>query len=92
MKGAGFFSAICASDNVPPADSDSSAPVRHHADVCCILHSGAAVEAEVQRAPPEILRKESPPVLAAPAIVIDAVSADPELRPLSPRAPPAPSV
>ncbi len=80
---------VCATDKASPTKSDPSSPVSHHVDVCCVLHGCAAVEADAQRSPPVISSKEAPPVLPTPAFEIDAVCADQELRPLSPRAPPA---
>ncbi len=90
--GSGPLGAACATVKASPTKSDPSSPVSHHLDVCCVLHSSSAIGPDAQRSAPRIFFKEAPPVLRAPAFKIDAVSADPELRPLSPRAPPARSV
>jgi hypothetical protein len=91
-KGGDVFGVVCATDKASPTNSNPSSPVSHHVDMCCVLHSSAAVEPDAPRSPPGLLSKEAPPVLPAPTFDIDAICADPELRPLSPRAPPARSV
>jgi hypothetical protein len=53
------------------------------------LHCSSAIEADSERAPAVILPRERPASLPAPDYRIDAAIAAPELRPLSPRAPPA---
>lgn len=87
--GAGLFGAICSVAKAAPSNSDPSPQNQHHVGPCCILHGSSAIEADVERASAEILPREAPPVLPASIYVIDASISAPELRPLSPRAPPA---
>jgi hypothetical protein len=91
--GAGLLGVVCASTQILPTDSSQPvAPVDHHVDACCILHGDVVVGADVQRAPTAVVAEEKPKRLPAPSYEIDALRDDPEMRPLSPRAPPTRSV
>jgi hypothetical protein len=70
---------------------DEGAPAKtQHVGPCCLLHCSSMIESEVERTPDTVLPLEMFTAPAALEYRIDAVIAAPELRPLSPRAPPAP--
>ncbi len=90
---AGLFGVVCGSTQILPRDSSQPvAPIDHHVGACCILHGDVVVGADVQRAPTVVVSEETPKRLPAPSYEIDALRDDPEMRPLSPRAPPTRSV
>lgn len=90
MAKGGAFGVVCVTAQSSDASS-GSAPVEKHVGPCCMLHCSAAAEVEGADAVVIVLAfafpTASPPVFDARTLV-GAASA-PELRPLSPRAPPA---
>jgi hypothetical protein len=92
--GGALFGGLCETARADASQADASntdgAPAKaQHIGACCILHGGSIVESEVEREPIAVLPLE---MFTAPPTAeyrIDAVVAAPELRPLSPRAPPA---
>ncbi|WP_400766160.1 hypothetical protein [Methylosinus sporium] len=81
---------VCASFKAEAAKSDSAPIEDHHIGPCCILHCSSAIDDEREVVLVIVLPLEISSDTPAPNYVIDAVAAAPELRPLSPRAPPAP--
>lgn len=82
---------VCGAAQVETGKSDPSRADWRHVGPCCILHCSAAVDDLDARIPVAI----SPPQMFSerPTAIytIDAAIVAPELRPLSPRAPPAPN-
>lgn len=71
-----------------PQNGDAPSKAQH-VGPCCLLHCSSLIESAVERAVVVVLSVE---MFSAPMALeyrIDAVVAAPELRPLSPRAPPA---
>lgn len=92
-----FFGAACApppaANGVSSGDTQPSAPSsgRHHG-LCCVLHCGAMGAPAVKPVSPVLLNYPASAMAPAPLYRVDGDSADPELAPLSPRAPPARAV
>jgi hypothetical protein len=86
------FSVTCATQGKIAPDSSPVAPSKHAHGLCCILHQGALPESDLRDdVGIELARAvevSSPP----PHYCRDALRAAPELAPLSPRAPPLPSL
>lgn len=84
------FAPFCVSQNIDAPDGAPIVPPTHHKSGCCIIHCGGLAAAPV--APVSVIVLNH----AAPAVVsiahyrnrIDGLRRDPELSPLSPRAPP----
>jgi hypothetical protein len=69
---------------------DDSSPVeRPHVCPCCIIHCSSAIEIDGGDAIVVVLRRDRPVASPWSEFRIDAAGASPELRPSSPRAPPA---
>ncbi|BBU61353.1 hypothetical protein MSC49_12880 [Methylosinus sp. C49] len=85
-----FSGVVCASFKADTAKSDTAPSENHHIGPCCILHCSSAIDVERELVLVVILPLEISSDTPAPVYVIDAVAAAPELRPLFPRAPPAP--
>jgi len=89
----GLFGAVCARNVQQPLKSSQPGPPPvHHLGACCILHADVYAGDDIHRTA-EIARQE--PLLHSgplPAIEIGALRDNAELRPISPRAPPARSV
>lgn len=87
-----LFGGVCETVEKSAADSGQAPAKAHHVGPCCLLHCSSAIESEFERALIAVLPLE---MFSAPETAeyrIDAVIAAPELRPLFPRAPPAPLV
>jgi hypothetical protein len=80
---------LCERVEASTGESDGAPAKAQHVGPCCLLHCSSLIEAEVERAVAVVLSLEMFRAPAAPEYRIDAVIAAPELRPLSPRAPPA---
>lgn len=84
------FGVVCVTAQSGSPSSDTT-PVEKHVGPCCMLHCSAAAEVEGSDAVVIVLAFDfpaaSPP--AFDARTAEAAAAPPELRPLSPRAPPA---
>jgi hypothetical protein len=90
MAGAGPLGIVCVTTtDGGDAHSDSSPAERQHACPCCIVHCSSAIEADGGEPAVVILRRELPETSDWSEFRIDAARDAPELRPLSPRAPPA---
>lgn len=87
--GAALLGVVCSTSAVQPATSDSSPVKQQHIGPCCILHCGSVIEADGERAPVIVLPFELPAFPPMSDYRMDVAIAAPELRPLSPRAPPA---
>lgn len=86
----GSFGLICQSAEIDASKADSSKPTKQqHVGPCCILPCSSVIEAEGERAPAEILPLEAVSALPICDYEIDAAIVSPELRLLSPRAPPS---
>jgi hypothetical protein len=77
------------SANGGDAHSDSSPAERQHACPCCIIHCSSAIEIDGGEPAVVVLRRELPETNDWSDFPIEAGRDAPELRPLSPRAPPA---
>lgn len=86
-----LFGGVCETVQASTSTSTSNdEPAEaHHVGPCCLLHCSSLIETDVERAPITIRPLEMFSAPVAPEYRIDAVIAAPELRPLSPRAPPA---
>lgn len=85
---AALFGGVCEAVSPAIAKSDGAPTKAQHVGVCCILHGSSIIESEVERAPVAVLPLEMFTAPPTSEYRIDAVIAAPELRPLSPRAPP----
>ncbi|MBY6243265.1 hypothetical protein [Methylosinus sp. Sm6] len=84
----GPFGVVCVTSD--GGDDSGSSPVeRRHARPCCVIHCSSAIEIDGGHATVVVLRREPPAVSFWSEFRIDAPADSPELRPLSPRAPPA---
>jgi len=90
MAKTGAFGVVCVTDQSGSTSSDS-VPLDKHVGPCCMLHCSSAAEVDGADAAVIVLSFDFPS--AAPLVFDDrtaiAAAAPPELRPLSPRAPPA---
>lgn len=90
MAEGGAFGLVCITDQSGSPSSDT-APVEKHVGPCCMLHCSSAAEIDGSDAVVIVLAFDFP--AASPPVFDDrtavAAAAPPELRPLSPRAPPA---
>ncbi|MBG0812263.1 DUF4006 family protein [Methylosinus sp. H3A] len=88
MAEGGAFGVVCAADQTSSTSSDS-APLEKHVGPCCMLHCSSVAEVDEADAVIIVLSFDFPS--AAPPVFDDrtAAVAPPELRSLSPRAPPA---
>lgn len=90
MAGESALGVVCVTAAASSASSDST-PLEKHVGPCCMLHCSAAAEVEGAETVVIVLRFDFPS--AAPlrfdARTAFAAADPPELRPLSPRAPPA---
>lgn len=91
MAGAatGPLGVVCVTSNADDGHSDSSPVERRHVCPCCIIHCSSAIEIDGDEPAVVILRRELPVTSDWSDFRIDAARDAPELRPLSPRAPPA---
>ena len=89
LSGAACASPSTQSVDPLPENGQPAPESSHQHGACCILHGGVLAMPETKSAVahPVIYPEEIAKV--SPAYRIDAAGADPELRPLSPRAPPA---
>lgn len=87
--GAALFGGLCETARAERSSADAPPSKAPHVGACCILHCSSVIESEVEREPIAVLPLEMFTAPAASEYRIDAVIAAPELRPLSPRAPPA---
>ncbi|WP_159729713.1 hypothetical protein [Methylosinus sp. Ce-a6] len=90
MAGEGAFGVVCVTAAASSASSDS-APLDKHVGPCCMLHCSSAAEVEGADAVVIVLSFDFPSAAPPRCDERTAVAATdpPELRPLSPRAPPA---
>lgn len=86
---AALFGGMCESVVPAVAKSDGAPTKSQHVGACCILHCSSIIESDVERAPVAVLPLEMFTAPPTSEYRIDAVVAAPELRPLSPRAPPS---
>jgi hypothetical protein len=91
MAGAaiGPLGAVCVTLDSGDGHSDSSPIERRHVCPCCVVHCNSAIEIDGGDTPTVvILRREAPAARVPSVFRIDATGTAPELRLLSPRAPP----
>jgi hypothetical protein len=87
-EGAFFFGQICALEKAQRSNDTSPRPVTHHVGACCIVHTTAFKEPDP--GPAAIVELASRPRNWAPfgSYLVGGFGANPELHPLSARAPP----
>jgi hypothetical protein len=88
MADGGAFGVVCVTDQ-SGAPSSGSAPVEKHVGSCCMLHCSASAEVDGADTVVIVLSFDFPSAVAPMVDDRAAAAAPPELRPLSPRAPPS---
>ena len=88
MAEGGAFGVVCATDQSGSASSDS-APGQKHVGPCCMLHCSGSAEVDGADAIVIVLSFDFPSAIVPIVDDRTAAAAPPELRPLSPRAPPS---
>lgn len=82
------FGVVCVTDQ-SGSTSSGSAPVEKHVGPCCMLHCSASAEVDGTDAIVIVLSFDFPSAIVPIVDDRNAAAAPPELRPLSPRAPPS---
>lgn len=85
----GPFGVVCITIDGDDGSSGSAPVERQHVCPCCVIHSSSAIEIDGGVVTVVVLRRERPVASPWSEFRTDVAGVAPELRPLSPRAPPA---